>query len=412
MILIAIIGNICSGKSTVARHLSQLNPNYKLLSIDDYRLQYNKENNKAGEYKAQEQLREDLLSTKFAILEMSGASQRFISLMAETFKLGSQNIVVKLKCARHVLLQRFVDRQESSYPKIPFPYNLNKEKSIEHIDSKLQSISADYVFNTDKMAAVEIAKLISGYIQGTPYVKEEEKPESTISIEPVNEILSCVQNFDYDKALELFKKYLPTKKYLYKKFTQRKNKRHERQLINHLKIVAASPEKLIKREHIPEVSNISKAAQTNQNYTPRKVNGYPETLEEMIVQRGKMINQKKILSNNLHTLINKPTEAKEAVQSIIALKGRIDAIDRNQRHFERHSKLPKKLERYKKEYSSLEEIEHAIKLARSRISKTKNKIERAKANDNTELYSKYALAMQKEETFIKELTKKKLTYGY
>ena len=230
-------------------------------------------------------------------------------------------------------------------------------------------------------------------------------------IKAITEIKHCLNQFNYALALELFKKHQvnkTNKKYVIAKLERSQNKKNERILKRELQALLSNPFVLIEQSEIKPVVNYTQIAEDTPGKSPRKIYQYPKELQELIIKKSGMIAGKKMLSNSLFSLKEKPAEAKAAVAEILKLKAEIDGIENMQKHFERNDKLPKKFERQLEVVpKDAEKLDLSIRNTRSRISKLKGKISRAKASGKAGLLLKYGNDLEKEELLLKKYLNEK-----
>jgi adenylate kinase family enzyme len=158
--LLCIIGNIGSGKTTLARELLTLLPHFSYHAIDDYRRKYNPNATQEGEQAAYEHLCYDIWQQENAILEMSGVSDKYRNLKWEAQHKGYRVFVVKLLCQAEYLYDRLQQRHEQGYELPPMPYTLNLSQSVRYIEHVLDTEPHTWVFETERQKSKEIAQEI------------------------------------------------------------------------------------------------------------------------------------------------------------------------------------------------------------------------------------------------------------
>jgi broad-specificity NMP kinase len=157
MRLISIIGNLCTGKSTICKIL---NKNYGLTyySIDNYRIKYNAIDYKK-EFEAWKNFQTDIANCQqTVILETSGLSMW----MPEIYLNADELIIIKLVAPIEILEMRLLERKKNNYH-IPFYINnTNDKESIIKFENKLQRTFSNYTFDTN---IIEINKLVEFIIK-------------------------------------------------------------------------------------------------------------------------------------------------------------------------------------------------------------------------------------------------------
>lgn len=153
---IIIIGNICSGKTTLSKELEKELKDYQLISIDNYRKKYNPYGLESREHYVHEYMIYDIEQANKIIYESTGASKKFPEILA---KIRGEKLIVKLICSQATCLARYHARNEKKI----FPYKVKIENSIAHIEQKLLTIKADVEFNTEKESIESVCKKIMSY---------------------------------------------------------------------------------------------------------------------------------------------------------------------------------------------------------------------------------------------------------
>jgi len=160
-ILYSFAGNICSGKTSVAKILSEKHQ-IKCYSIDEYRIFYNA-TNFYREWQAWEKLKSDIIKEDKAILESSGLSEN----LTEIYKKFDKVIVILLKCSESILIQRAKIRMNEKTSDIPF-YLSSQKKPVEcqiiEMEFRLMTIVYDYAYDTGNSSPFAIAEQISNNI--------------------------------------------------------------------------------------------------------------------------------------------------------------------------------------------------------------------------------------------------------
>jgi len=150
---IILIGNICTGKTTLANSLSKKNK-FPLFLIDDYRFRFNPDSTFEGEFNAWTNLKKDISNQENSIFESSGTSMWFNVIIS---RLKGKKIIIKLDSSRSNISERIKSRVQ-----VPLPYDTSDiNKSLNHIDSKLKQIEYDFMFDTSKVSVGEIINILN-----------------------------------------------------------------------------------------------------------------------------------------------------------------------------------------------------------------------------------------------------------
>jgi len=159
--LYSFSGNICSGKTSVAKILSEKHQ-IKCYSIDEYRIKYNA-TNFHREWQTWEKLQSDIIKEDKAILESSGLSEN----LTDIYKKFDKVIVILLKCPENILIKRAKERMNE----VPF-YLASGKKPVEcqiiEMEFRLRSVVYNYAYNTGNSSPGEIAEQISNDIFPKP----------------------------------------------------------------------------------------------------------------------------------------------------------------------------------------------------------------------------------------------------
>jgi adenylate kinase family enzyme len=115
MKLIYLVGNMCAGKSTLARGICEVLPQYKHFEIDSYRCMHQAD-----------------------ILDSTGVGLRakeILELAQETQR--AEVLTIMLDVSIQEARQRFEERQKGGYEQPPFPYSTTRWDSFARIESKV-----------------------------------------------------------------------------------------------------------------------------------------------------------------------------------------------------------------------------------------------------------------------------------
>ena len=138
-VLLVIIGNIASGKSTLINTVKERVRGFVFYSIDQYRSQY-KAIDPTTDKRAWDLLIKDVSNTERAIVECSGTSKYFDTLINS---FSGKVVVIKIECSVKTCIQREKLRIQHGYIK-PLFSSYDIEESIRYIDGKLNDIYSDY----------------------------------------------------------------------------------------------------------------------------------------------------------------------------------------------------------------------------------------------------------------------------
>lgn len=140
MKLIYLVGNMCAGKSTLARGICEVLPQYEHFEIDEYRRMHHADIMEY-EVEAWEHLSRDLLASEYAILDSTGVGLRAKEILE--LAQGTQVaevITIVLDVSVQEACQRFEEREKDGYEQPPFPYNTTRWDSFARIESKVNAI--------------------------------------------------------------------------------------------------------------------------------------------------------------------------------------------------------------------------------------------------------------------------------
>ena len=142
---IHIIGNIASGKSFLAKKLSE-KIKYSILSIDNYRFSTNNFVGISGEKLSWMTFENTVVSTENCITESTGVSYHFQSLITL-----APGLIIKVATPWKQCLKNHKARvKNENWQAPPMPYNFNLSESLQRNEYLLSKIVADIEFNPDK----------------------------------------------------------------------------------------------------------------------------------------------------------------------------------------------------------------------------------------------------------------------
>jgi hypothetical protein len=151
-VLYSLTGNICSGKSTLGRALSQKH-SIPFYSIDDYRVKFNAFDI-PGEEMAWKELMFDISKKETALLESSGLSEN----LPGVYAFFDKTVVVLLTSPVDILIHRACLRTK----KIPFCYSFKNKPLGSHIieiDIKLKLLKYNFQLNSGQLTISELVKI-------------------------------------------------------------------------------------------------------------------------------------------------------------------------------------------------------------------------------------------------------------
>jgi len=152
--LIAIVGNVGVGKTTLISALAQRLTDCTIICIDDLREEFNA-TTKQSEVFVQRELYKLVTECDTNILyECSGTSALFDKVIS-TFK-EDEALIIRLQAPISVLKERLKLRLRAP----PFPYNLSIEASLLNIEMLLSIRSYNYDYDTNLMSTEEILKAV------------------------------------------------------------------------------------------------------------------------------------------------------------------------------------------------------------------------------------------------------------
>jgi dephospho-CoA kinase len=156
-VIINIIGNICSGKTTLVESLKDDFSKANFFSIDEYREKYGSFDAISDQLTG-ERLLKDIKNSRFSIVESSGAGKLFTNI-----KRISQTEVFTFMviCPSDICLERYQKRPKKD---LQISDRFNIEDSLYYIERKLLSINPNYLINgkqQPEMAYREFHKIAS-----------------------------------------------------------------------------------------------------------------------------------------------------------------------------------------------------------------------------------------------------------
>jgi predicted nucleotidyltransferase len=137
---IFVLGNINSGKSYVVSKLKTIFPDYQILAIDEYRLNYSN-GTLNSELKTRNLFANDILKHNNAIIEFSGGST-ITNLFIDELRLNSF-IIIEVTVDVNVCLKRIKNKD---FSKVPYPIF---EESLENTIIRLDQEFKDDIIKTN-----------------------------------------------------------------------------------------------------------------------------------------------------------------------------------------------------------------------------------------------------------------------
>lgn len=161
--IIFIVGNIASGKTTTCLELKKLMPNYEYISIDDFRRSFNTGKNIAGEEMAQRLFIAKMKNQGYLIIETTGTGRHWLKYLEAV---SGNTLVVRLDCHADICNVRSQNRTANNYklPPIPKEWNMgNIPMTIDWMRDRIPS--GELRIRTDKFTAKKAALKIKKYIE-------------------------------------------------------------------------------------------------------------------------------------------------------------------------------------------------------------------------------------------------------
>ena len=141
--IIFIVGNMASGKSSISKELTKKLKGFKHLELDEFRKKHNPNRTLAGDNKAQMELVEAIKNNKNVIVESTGTGRWY----DQYFRHDKHNKiqVVLLDSTLTLCRERQKKRLSEGYemPPIPSSWSLTFESSLKWMQDKLKYIKKD-----------------------------------------------------------------------------------------------------------------------------------------------------------------------------------------------------------------------------------------------------------------------------
>jgi predicted kinase len=160
---IIIIGNIASGKTTLARRIQSHLPDFQYICLDDIRLEQVEANPDINsvvmERESQKKAFEKIDQNRFIVYESTGASQ-FYHKALNRIKDQYQCFTIKILSNPKQCIKRFHQRKEDGKIQIKpgwFKVNASIDSQIFRIHDLLVERDSDFSITTDKLNPEEIS---------------------------------------------------------------------------------------------------------------------------------------------------------------------------------------------------------------------------------------------------------------
>lgn len=398
--IIVIIGNICTGKSSLVNALRTRYKEAVPLVLDDFRRKY-ADGSKPGENEAFAQLVAASKAANLGIAEMTGAGKNYAYYLGELRKAHKRILIIKLEADTQLLMKRLEKRKTEA---VPLPWSLDPFYSIATLSNRIPSVYADYSYDTAKLSPHEIAAELAPIIEVKFAVEKPKKNVQTNRApQDLADLKAVIADFDYKKALYFIETYRPELLKRYNRPTP--TNLLARQLRGVLIQLAANPAKMLflqKDKPKIEVNNLTKAIYTMGGRGANPKADYPHELEQLIIQRSKYIGKVKRLANTLYDLRKTPEKAKEVVETILRLRQEIQKADKEQRHYDRHKKLSVEFKPEGKIQTTEDKDRDAL-AARKRLSKNRKKLEDAKAREDAGKIIHYQQYIARDQHILNQL---------
>src|SRR5690606_21780122 len=202
--IIAVYGNMGSGKSTFAKALNKQLPDYKYICLDDYRRDHFAdvldEDHSSFEFekKVKKEMEDQLGRYSKIIYETTGGTDFFRKMYYEFVKQQYSVTLVKIACPLDECLRRHEKRERRGHFHVVPKYKkeLSPYEAIRKFDEKSAWIRPDVVLDSGKHYADE---LLSQFMLS--FSKEDKG----------SELRKLIADFDYDRALAWYKQHVEGK---------------------------------------------------------------------------------------------------------------------------------------------------------------------------------------------------------
>lgn len=150
---IVIIGNIASGKSTLAQELLLLLPHYSFVSTDDIRRSSGDE--RLPECEVLDLTIKVISKCESVIFECTGVGKNYQiikSFLKSKFKVR----VILVECPPDVCLKRFYERKQNGYKAFEMTKTADIKTNIYENHIKLQSATKHHGYDSNKITTKEV----------------------------------------------------------------------------------------------------------------------------------------------------------------------------------------------------------------------------------------------------------------
>jgi len=168
---IFLLGNIASGKTSLANSLESKVSSFKVVCINECRRQSSKEypNNEGTPHQIERYARtlflQKIKEHQQVILPMTGGTRFFEFALLELKKIGFNNLLIKIDCPPIICYKRFLERQRKGYLPPPLPYQTKDIKQlIYRYDDKLKTIHAHHVLSSHNKNEKEVLKDLLAFL--------------------------------------------------------------------------------------------------------------------------------------------------------------------------------------------------------------------------------------------------------
>ena len=163
--MLSITGNIGVGKTTYIKEIKKLvkYKNFKVITLDDFRRKWNKENTIKGEERAQKELIKALSQHRNIILESSGTGKWFPEYLQSYRKAFNIETIHSLLLRDTVknCKARHLQRERDGYKLPPFPYNIPIDTGLTWIHEQLTKQKVENEIRVTKSIELTFSKIKS-----------------------------------------------------------------------------------------------------------------------------------------------------------------------------------------------------------------------------------------------------------
>lgn len=157
--IIFVLGNMASGKTTLSKKIEELYPSFKHLDLDEFRRKYNTGKTLDGEKTAQRMFINAIRNNKNVIIDVTGTGRFF----SEYFQkdVHNQAYVILLNSSIEDCKKRQLQRLNSGYkmPPLPSNWNISFEDGLKFMSSILSYMRHDLKLDANDTIENKIAKI-------------------------------------------------------------------------------------------------------------------------------------------------------------------------------------------------------------------------------------------------------------